>query len=241
MENFWDYSVWGFVVLMAVLLGSLLLANLLKKSIGFLRKSLIPTSVLGGFILLLIAEVYRAITKNNLFDTEFFGGNGSAVLETITYHCLALGFIATAFQTRKGKLTKQRTGEIFNTGVTTVSSYLIQAIFGLGVTIVAAFFMKDLLAASGILLPFGYGQGTGQAMNYGAIYETEYGFVGGKSFGLTIAAFGFLSASIGGVIHLNVLRRKGKVVSGEADVVHAINSEEIQSPDEIPMNGSIDK
>ena len=52
---------------------------------------------------------------------------------------------------------------------------------------------------------------SGQAMNYGNIYETEYGFIGGKSFGLTIAALGFLSASIGGVIHLNILKRKGKI------------------------------
>ena len=49
-------------------------------------------------------------------------------------------------------------------------------------------------------------------MNYGTIYETEFGFEGGKSFGLTIAALGFLSASIGGVIHLNLLKRKNKLI-----------------------------
>ncbi|MBO7297543.1 MAG: hypothetical protein J6U60_00690, partial [Clostridia bacterium] len=43
------------------------------------------------------------------------------------------------------------------------------------------------------------------------IYETDYGFVGGRSFGLTIAALGFLSASIGGVIHLNILRKKARL------------------------------
>ncbi|MBO7216974.1 MAG: hypothetical protein J6V84_08270 [Clostridia bacterium] len=211
MINFWDFSVWGSFMLFAVLLGSLLVANILKKSVPFLEKSLIPTSVLGGVILLAVAFVYKLITDDVLFDTAFFGGNGSATLETLTYHTLALGFIATALKTTGGKLNKKRTSEIFNTGVTTVGTYLLQALLGMGITMVAALVIDEFFAASGILLAFGFGQGTGQAMNYGGIYESDFGFVGGKSFGLTIAAIGFLCASIGGVIHLNILRRKGKI------------------------------
>ena len=195
MENFWDPKVWGVVHLIAVLLISLLFANALKRRIKFLKYSLIPTSVLGGVVLLIIAAFYKLFTGNLMFDTQFFGGNGMAVLETITYHCLALGFIASTFKSSGGKLGKKRTIEIFNTGVTTVSTYLLQGIFGLAVTIVAAILVSDLFPAAGIILPFGYGQGTGQAMNYGTIYETTHGFIGGKSFGLTIAALGFLSAS----------------------------------------------
>ena len=62
--NFWDYSVWGGINLFAVLLVSLLFANLLKRKSVFLQKTLIPTPVLGGLILLLIATVYEAITGN---------------------------------------------------------------------------------------------------------------------------------------------------------------------------------
>ena len=50
MTNFWDFSSWGFFNLVAVLLASLLAANMLKRSIPLLEKSLIPTSVLGGGI-----------------------------------------------------------------------------------------------------------------------------------------------------------------------------------------------
>jgi ESS family glutamate:Na+ symporter len=110
----------------------------------------------------------------------------------------------------ENKVTKQRSVEIFNTGVTTVATYLLQAVFGMGITILLAFALKDFFPAAGILLPFGYGQGTGQALNYGSIYQADYGFVGGKSFGLTIAALGFLSASIGGVIHLNIFEKEGQ-------------------------------
>ncbi len=239
MVNFWDFSVWGSFNLVAVLLLSLLVANVLRKTIPVLQASLIPTSVLGGGVLLLVACVYKLVTGDPMFETAFFGGNGSNTLELLTYHTLALGFIASAFKTSEGKMTRQRTVEIFNTGVNTVATYLLQAVVGFGITLIAALVMKDFFAAAGVLLPFGYGQGTGQAMNYGNIYELEYGFAGGKSFGLTIAALGFLSASIGGVIHLNILRRRKVILHGAAE--EKIRSEEIQSADEIPMQESIDK
>lgn len=240
MENFWDFSVWGFINLAAAILISLLVANTLKRKIGFLKKSLIPTSVLGGLLLLLVSAVYNAVTGEVFFDTAFFGGNGMNTLEIITYHALALGFIASALKTSDKKMTKKRSVEIFDSGVTTVSTYLIQAIFGLGITMIAACIIDGFFPAAGILLPFGYGQGTGQALNYGSIYESDYGFVGGRSFGLTIAALGFLSASIGGVIHLTILKKKNKVLAQKIEEGR-LASEEIQADNEIPMNGSMDK
>ncbi len=240
MANFWDSSVWGFINVLAVLLLSLLAANALKKSIGFLKASLIPTSVLGGGLLLVFAGIYDLISGDILFETEFFGGNGYEVLEIITYHTLALGFIASSFKTKNEKLTKKRTVEIFNTGVTTVSTYLLQAVVGFGITMVTALIIKDFFSAAGVLLPFGYGQGTGQALNYGNIYETEYDFVGGKSFGLTIAALGFLSASIGGVIHLNILKKKRRIIIGAGEDGKFDNGQ-IETENEIPMQGSMDK
>ena len=240
MSNFWDFSIWGWMILVGILLGSLLVGNILKKSIPWLQQSLIPTSVLGGAILLIVAAIYKGITGNVMFDTAVFNGNGTNSLEVITYHALALGFIASAFKTTGGKLTRQRSAEIFNTGVTTVSTYLIQAIFGFGITIVISYILKDFFAAAGMLLPFGYGQGTGQALNYGTIYEVEHGFDGGKSFGLTIAALGFLSASIGGVIHLNVAKKRGKLVlSKRSD--GSLHTDRVDSKLEIPMQESIDK
>jgi len=240
MESFWDYSVWGTLNIIAALLISLLAGNVLKKSIPLLQASLIPTSVLGGGILLVISGIYRLITKDVLFDAVFFGGNGMMTLEMITYHTLALGFIASTFKSSEGKMTKQRTVEIFNTGVTTVATYLLQGIFGLIMSLVASLIMKDFFEAAGMILPFGYGQGTGQAMNYGNIYEQEFGFIGGKSFGLAVAALGFLSASIGGVIHLNIQKKRGVIKLSEIKE-RALHAEEIQNENEIPMQESIDK
>jgi len=211
---------------------------MLKRSIRWLEASLIPTSVLGGGILLLISVIYNNITGQEMFDTAFFGGKGTAWLELITYHMLALGFTASALKTNGGKLSKQRSIEIFNTGLTTVSTYLVQALMGMIICIIGGIFIKDLLEAGGLLLALGFGQGTGQALNYGNTYETEYGFVGGKSFGLTIAAMGFLAASIGGVIHLNILKRQGKI---KLDKGSGATQEEVEGENEIPLQENLDK
>ena len=240
MENFWDFEVWGFFSVVAVLLASLLVANVLRKSVKLLRDSLIPTSVLGGAVLVLVAGIYKWITGDVMFDTAFFGGRGTNTLEMLTYHCLALGFIAATFKPSQGKMTKQRTTEIFNTGVTTVATYLLQAVCGLIISLVAALFVKDFFVAAGILLPFGFGQGTGQALNYGGIYETQFGFAGGKSFGLTVAALGFISASMGGVIHLTYLKRRNLLPNRKTEK-EIFRPEDIQGDDEIPMQESIDK
>ena len=238
MGNFWDFSSWGFFNLTAVLLLSLLVANMLKRSIPMLEASLIPTSVLGGGILLVISAVYNAVTGDEMFNTSFFGGHGAAWLELLTYHMLALGFTASALKSNGGKMTKERSVEIFNTGLTTVSTYLLQALAGMIICMVGAIFLKDLLEAAGLLLALGFGQGPGQAMNYGGIYEMDYGFVGGKSFGLTIASMGFLAASFGGVIHLNLLKRHGKI---KLDKGTGIPGEQVEGQNEIPMQESIDK
>ena len=238
MVNFWDFSSWGFFNLIAILLASLLVSNMLKRSIRWLEASLIPTSVLGGGILLLVSVIYNNVTGNEFFDTPFFSGQGTAWLELLTYHMLALGFTASALKSSGGKMNKERSVEIFNTGLTTVSTYLLQAFAGMIICIIGSRYLKDLLEAAGLLLALGYGQGPGQAMNYGGIYEMEYGFTGGKSFGLTVASMGFLAASIGGVIHLNYLKRKGKII---LDKGTGMAGESVEGSNEIPMQESIDK
>ena len=237
--SFNNLEVWGSLNLIAVLLATLLISNGLKRSVGVLRRSLIPTSVLGGLILLGLSAIYKAITGRMMFNEPFFGGDGMSYMEIVTYHALALGFIASTLKSSEKKMNKKRSVEVFNTGVTTVATYLMQAVLGMGITILVAWIVKDFFAAAGVLLPFGYGQGPGQALNFGWMYE-EQGFFGGKAFGLTIAGLGFLSASLGGVIHLSILRKKGKVkVLDEVD--EKISGDEVQPKGEIPMNGGLDK
>ena len=239
--NFWDYGVWGFFNLVTVLLFALIVANLLKKHLKFLQASLIPTSVLAGLMILVVSTIYKAVSKNNMFDVRAFNFAGTTNLEIITFHCLAFGFISMNFSSKKKKLSGKRAREIFNTGVTTVSSYLLQGILGLGITIIAAGFVTDLISASGMLLPFGYGQGTGQALNFGSLYENDYAFIGGKNFGLSVAALGFLSASIGGVIHLNIMKARGKLkIYTKNDSIQNEETKESKTENKKFINGGLE-
>ncbi len=240
MSNFWDFSVWGNVILLAVLFLGLLMGHTLKRKIPALKDSLIPTSVLGGALILIFTGIYKLVTGRTFFTEPLFSGDGITSLEILTYHCLALGFIASAFKKNGDKGNKKRLIEIFDTGTATVCNYLMQALVGFAITLAAAKIIPGFFAAAGVLLPFGYGQGTGQALNYGNIYETEFGFEGGRSFGLTIAALGFLSAAIGGVIHLFILKKKG-IACVKASENEIMKFREIQSEGEVPMQESMDK
>ena len=242
-----DLSVWAFLMILAVLLFSLLIGNVLRKYVPFLKKTLIPASVLGGLILLIISTITYYCAGEYLFNFDVFGGSGGDgafsgmdILELITYHCLGIGFVASGMRTSKKKFDKKRAGEVFDSGLTTVNGYLVQAFFGLAVTLIAAYLVhtKGLISASGILLAFGFGQGTGQAMNFGNTFE-GYGLEDGRNFGLTIAALGFLVACIVGVIYINVMRRKGKIKIEQKERANSLA--DYEDANEISIVSSIDK
>jgi len=234
--QFWDMSVWTFIIELGVLFGAMLLANFLRRTIGPLRKSLIPSAVIGGFILLLANFLYQKITGYALF--------AKLDMELFTYHCLGLGFIALALKSNDRQNSNTNGKDIFNTGVTVVATYLIQAVVGLGITFGLSYLINNW-ANSGLLLPMGYGQGPGQAYNWGNIYETSTSypaFENGASFGLTIAAMGFITASIGGVIHLQIMKKKGRVKNELfADQAEPITAMQVCEKGEIPLTESLDK
>jgi ESS family glutamate:Na+ symporter len=92
----------------------------------------------------------------------------------------------------------------------------------------------------------GYGQGPGQAYNWGHVYETATAYAPfqyGGSFGLTIAAMGFVSAGLGGVIYLQQMKKKGqiKTLIDNADEVEDLTVESITEKGEIPLSESLDK
>jgi len=231
--NLWDTSVWSFVLTIAILLIAMMVANSLRNTIKAIRRLMIPSAVLGGFLLLLINWVLKSVFGISLYSTS--------TLETLTYHGLGLGFAAMALRNiNKNPDKRSRTGG-FDTGITVVCSYLMQAVLGLVVTITLYRFLGSFFA-SGILLPMGYGQGPGQAYNWGHAYEVSYGFAHGTSFGLTIAAMGFVSASVGGVICLNVLKKKGVYKGNMGDGVHEdLTIDAFTGKNEIPLSESMDK
>lgn len=229
-----DYSaantaLWNPIIQFGIIAALILIANILRRKISFIRGTLMPTAVLAGFLLLLLKS-FDIVP----IDADF--------LETITYHAIALGFIALALrrpedQHGEGTLIAAKNGALI------VSTYLVQAIVGLIISLLLAYtVMPNLFKASGILLPMAYGQGPGQANNVGTTYQA-LGFEGGRSFGLSLAAAGYLCACVVGVVHLNVLKKRGvitKASDGEGED-QSLTVDFFQDKGEIPISESADK
>lgn len=229
-----DYSaantqLWNSIIQIVIIASTILIANFLRRKISFIRQAMIPTAVLGGFILL-AAKVLGIIT----IDPVFF--------EFITYHCIALGFIAMSLRVPE-KIESEKSNKVgLKSGAIIVGSYMIQGVVGLIISLGLAYtVMPDLFKASGVLLPMGYGQGPGQANNIGASYEA-LGFAGGRSFGLAIAAAGYISACVVGVFYMTWLNKKGKLKRVDHEEVSgSVTVDTFQSENEIPIAESVDR
>lgn len=238
--DLWDFQVWDFFITLAILFAAMILANFLIKVIKPIRKLLIPAPVLGGFLLLAFLGIYKAISGNDILEPS--------TLEMLTYHGLGLGCAALALKTSEKKPNQHAGREIFNSSLVTTSTYLLQGICGLAISI-GLFFLINCWPASGMLVPMGYGQGPGQAYNWGHTYETTWGFENGTSFGLTVAALGFVACSIGGVLYLNIMRRRHnpKILTDvqKAELAEQAFMEEgkagIMGKNEIPLSDTMDK
>jgi len=234
--QFWDLEVWSFMMEFAVLLAGMMVANMLRRTIKPLRHSLIPSSVIGGFLVLGLSVLFRNLGIQ-IFQVY--------TLETLTYHGLGLGFVALALKTEERQKSRKANTDIFNTGITVVSTYLLHGVIGLSITLVLSYVIGSW-AAGGMLLPMGYGQGPGQAYNWGNIYQnaTDYPpFHGGISFGLAIAAMGFLASGIGGVIYLNIMKAKGRIKQSilNPDEAEEETVEYVKVKNEIALTESLDK
>ena len=229
-----DYSaantnLWNIFIQMGVIAGILLLSNVLVRKSSLIRKSLIPTSVLAGFLLLALKTAGILRIPPNF-------------LEMVTYHGIAVGFIALSLRATERGGAGEGKGAGLKSGAVIISTYLVQAIVGLAISLLLSYlWMPGLFKASGILLPMAYGQGPGQANNVGITYEA-LGFSGGQSFGLSLAAAGYLCACLVGVIYLNYLMRKGSLKRKEETVRSgSVTIDTFQDRGEIPLSESVDR
>ena len=228
-----DYSaantaLWTPIIQLGYISVALLAAYGLCRVVPAIRKSMVPAAVIAGFVLLAFKLV--GVVK---IDSYF--------MEGLTYHGITIGFIALTLRVPEksdndGSLTGLKSGAIV------VSTYMVQGFVGLGITILLALtVMPNLFPASGILLPMGYGQGPGQANNIGTSYES-LGFDGGRSFGVAIAAAGYLCACIVGVIYINYLARKGKVSAKDPGYVSgSLSVKDFETEGEVPVSESVDR
>lgn len=221
-----NVQLWNVILQFGILSVALLVANSLRRKIPIIEKSLMPISVLAGFLLLILRST--GLLRLDL-----------GMLEMMTYHGIAIGFIAMGLRIpQKGETDTADNLIAVRSGALIVSTYLVQALVGFAIVILLTnTFMPDLFQGAGILLPMGYGQGPGQANNVGTTYES-LGFTGGRSFALAIAAAGYLCACIVGVIYLSILGKRRRKANAP---VNDPNVDVFQDKNEIPISDSVDR
>lgn len=231
-----NYFYWQLVIQFGIVSLMLLIANIIRRKVKVFRNLLFPTAIIAGFIGLgvkyLIFGLDVQIDGQLILTNDF--------LEAVTYHTIALGFISMGLKSFKDESTKKYNGKPFKTGLVIVNTYLLQGIVGVAITIILSYIFVEIAPFAGLLLPMGYGQGPGQAANIGGLFE-ENGFVGGKSFGLSIAAFGILWACTAGIYYINKRSKEGKIQRADEEIAQVVSAEEIESIDEIPVSEAIDK
>lgn len=236
---FENLSSWTLLTQLFIISAALLLANVIRRKVKFMNRSLIPTALIGGLLIFLLK-----------FSSWFNSLIDKSIMEVITYHTLALGFIAMSLRAKKESSITSTT-KIIETGMLTIGTYIIQGIVGLLITIPLFLYCSkaewfgNIFYAGGLLLPMGYGQGPGQALNFGSIYQNHASNIGmlfnGKDFGLSIAALGFIVGSVVGVVYMNILRKKGKLqpTADKHGLVPTLR--DYETDNDIPHSESIDK
>lgn len=220
-------SEWTYVIDLTLLSLFLGLALYIKRTVKFFQKFLVPTSIIAGFIgMILGPDILKIVDLNG--DR----------LGNIIYHLMAVGFIALALKERP----RDKSKAVVNTGFFIVSTYIVQGIIGFALSLLLFYTVfPDLFPPFGLLLPLGYGQGPGQAYSIGRQWEA-LGFSHGGNIGLSIAALGFIWACLGGVTLMNYLVKKGKMkVSDNSGGSSREFIHEVDTPDDMPVGDSIDR
>ncbi len=194
--NGWD-AIMDFVILAVILA----LATFLKRVLPIFKKFLIPNAMIAGILALVLGP--------EVLGWVYFSADR---LLNIVYHLMAVGFIALTLKDEEGP----QIGSPVPAGAYIVSTYLVQGILGLGIMLIIMYFFNPaIFVPIGALLPLGFGQGPGQALSIGMSWEglvdsnnVFRGLTGGGKIGVTIATLGFVWATIGGVIYMNILNKK---------------------------------
>ena len=222
-------AVWETSLNICILLCALLLGNMLRRVIPFLRKAFVPSALIGGLLVFFVNFAVKEI-----FGAEFINRR---TMQVLTYHALAVGFIAMSLKAVEKKKDGEGLMSVKN-GLITGGTYMLQAVVGI-ITALAFYYIGGVFFGTGVLLPLGFGQGPGNALIWDVNF-TESGYLTSNgSLGLTIASIGFIVASVVGVIYINIFKRKGEIVYKERNITRAVS--DFESENEIEDSESVDK
>lgn len=178
----------------------------LRAKVKSFQKMLIPVSVIAGmigFILMNIfakpldAELHVSSKQFSDIVNLFFIFSFISIGLTDSGKKKDKQMRATA-EKKKSRLNNSVFMGALGMGLIWCILYALTPVIGVGLTHITGkvFGMKSMY---GIMIPFAFCQGPGQAATFGRIFEKQYGLADAEMVGMTYAAVGFLVAFIAGV------------------------------------------
>lgn len=165
----------------------------LRANVKPLRKMLVPTCVIAG--------VLGLIFMNLVAPHINMGGVNVKVYTDIVNVLFTISFIAIGLTSNEENTKKKESGMVRGAvGMGIIWSFLygLTAIIGvLLIGVIGKPFGMD--AMYGILIPFGFCQGPGQAATYGTIFSDMYGYQNADMVAISFAVIGFIFAFLIGV------------------------------------------
>lgn len=190
-------------VMVAFGLASLMLVvgMALRGKIKIFQKMLMPVSVIGGILgFLLVNLVIANVDLYGVTVKDF--SNIVDVFFVLSFISIGLtGGKKKKARTEEEKQAKKANGPVkgaMGMGLIWCMLYAITPILGILIVAVVGK-MFGMGSMYGILIPFAFCQGPGQASTYGKLFENTYGFANAEMVSLTFAIFGFLAAFLIGV------------------------------------------
>lgn len=173
---------------------------LLRAKVPFLRHMLVPVSVIAGIIGFIFMNIVPGA-----FSTDLGGADANMFTEIVNV-MFTISFISIGLTDAKKKKAAPGDGK--------KSSGMMKGALGMGIIWCALYILTPVIGylliavigkpfgmspEYGMLIPFAFCQGPGQAATYGQIFEQQYGFPNSSQVAITFAAIGFLAAFLVGV------------------------------------------
>jgi len=184
-----------------IISGLLVLAHLLRAAVPPLSRFLIPSSMIAGLIGLALGPGgYDLLPFSRGDDGQALLGTYPGILITLLFATLLMGHRTT--QLTRETWQGGRTSFLYNMG----SEFMQYGVVLCVGTALLTFMFTDLRDEFMVLLPGGFAGGHGTAAVYAdAMPQWE----AARSIGFTFATLGILCAVFGGLVLVNIARKRG--------------------------------
>lgn len=177
----------------------------IRGNVKFLKKMFMPTSVIAGVLGFIFMNTAFSKTAGAGIYTEFV-----TYLFTITFISIGLTSTKQSKNQKKGaeNVSKKIAKGSLAMGLTwNILFALTPAVAAVILLMIGSYFGMSVI--HGLLIPFAFAQGPGQAATFGSIMEQQYGIMNAATVGITFSVIGFLVCFLVGVPLIKLGIKKG--------------------------------